>query len=194
LYDDLLTSSALLGAGSPGVNSGQLIILAGALLCLTLVMRSTFRRARSSRQQPRSTARQVYAALQSKSETRSDVEKVMLELDQLARRIHGQIDTKFAKLEAVIRDADERIDRLSRMTREVDGKATVDVTVDDQVSPTSGNQDSDSRHAAIFGLADRGMPPVEIAEEVGLTTGEVELILALRRVKQGAKNTGVCSA
>jgi hypothetical protein len=54
------------------------------------------------------------------------------------------------------------------------------------------NEETDDRHAAIYRLADGGLSPAQIGQEVGKTTGEVELILALRRAKREAdKSTDV---
>ncbi len=183
-----MITSVLQVADGTGVAPGQLVALAGALLCLTLVMRSTFRRIRRTRQQPRSTAREMYADLQGESEAKRDLEQTMLELDQLARQIHGRIDTKFAKLEAVIRDADERIDKLSRLVSEAKGRSTVDVTVDDNGS-TPPRPEPNGRHAAVYQLADDGLKPLQIAEKVGKTTGEIELILALRKTSHEAEQS-----
>ncbi|UCE59233.1 MAG: hypothetical protein JSU63_17535 [Phycisphaerales bacterium] len=183
-----MIASALQIADGNSVGAGQLVLLAGALICLTLVMRSTFRRVRSSRRQPRSTARQMYADLQSESEAKRDLQQTMLELDQLARQIQGRIDTRFAKLEAVIRDADERIDKLSRLVNMANGRSTLDVTVGDN-APASRCPEPNGRHAAIYRLADDGLEPVQIADKVGKTTGEIELILALRKTRDHAKQS-----
>jgi len=51
-------------------------------------------------------------------------------------------------------------------------------------APEAGDRDSiriDPMHQEIYRLADEGKPPTEIARQLGRTTGEVELILNLRR-------------
>lgn len=196
---DLTNTHALLGAGPSEFGAFQLLMLAGGVLGLGVVMRSTYRRVGRSRQQPRTSARRVYAGLTEETAARRDVERVMVELDQLARQIHGRIDTRFAKLEAVIRDADQRIDQLSRLARETRGTPTLDMTVDGEThagprspggKPSNARapktDDTDNRHAAIYGLADSGLSADQIAERVSQTVGEVELILALRRTKRDA--------
>lgn len=196
---DLTNTHALVGADASGFGALQMLMLAGGVLGLGVVMRSTFRRVGRSRQQPRTSARRVYAGLTEETGARRDVERVMVELDQLARQIHGRIDTRFAKLEAVIRDADQRIDQLSRLLRETKGVPTLDLTVDGETpagsrspgaqpssAPAPETNDTDSRHAAIYRLADSGLSADQIAERVSETVGEVELILALRRTKRDA--------
>ncbi|MHC4695723.1 MAG: hypothetical protein ACYTFA_03155 [Planctomycetota bacterium] len=202
---DLTTSRALLGAGDGGFGALQLLMVAGGVLGLGIVMRSTFRRVSRSARQPRTIARKMYADLTEETATRRDVEHVMVELDQLARQIHGRIDTRFAKLESVIHDADERINKLSHLLRETAGRSPLDLTVGEEVPidrsdsdpPTSTVQaprsnDTDDRHVGIYRLADAGLSANQIAEKVGQTAGEVELILALRRTKRDAADaTGV---
>jgi hypothetical protein len=178
----------LAAGGIGGMTTGQLVMLGAAVIGLTIVMRSTFRRVTNMASQPRASARSLYANAQNESKLRRDAEQVMIELDQLARQVHGRLDTRFAKLEAVIRDADERIDRLSRLVREADGVPGVDVMVDDAHSEAVVHtSNADNRYDAVYRLADGGLSPIDIAQEVGTTTGEVELILSLRKTKARAE-------
>ena len=103
--------------GGTGISLSQIVMFAVAIIGLTILMRSTFARARSSARKPLESVKERYNNLSSQREARDDVQHVMIELDRLARQIHGRIDTKFAKLEAVIRHADARIDELSRLLR-----------------------------------------------------------------------------
>jgi len=172
-----------------GMSTFQLVMLGAAAIGLTVVMRSTFRRVTNVHSHPRQTARTQYAKTEKENKLRRDAEQVIIELDQLARQVHGRLDTRFAKLEAVIRDADERIDRLSRLVRKVDGGLGVDVTVDDQAAADPASTDAknaENRYDAVYRLADGGLAAIDIAREVGTTTGEVELILSLRKTKARA--------
>lgn len=173
-----------------GMSTAQLAMLGAAVIGLTIVMRSTFRRVTNVAAQPRQTARTMHAKIERENKLRRDAEQVMIELDQLARQVHGRLDTRFAKLEAVIRDADERIDRLSRLVRKVDGGPGVDVTLDDDdaaVVPSADAKNSGERYDAVYRLADGGLTAIDIAREVGTTTGEVELILSLRKTRARAE-------
>ena len=96
-------------SGVLAMSTSQIVMLALAVAGLTILMLSTHRKVRDRHQQPRSTARQRYAELERGTKAKRDIEAVMLELDQLSRQVHGRLDTKYAKLEAVIRDADRRI-------------------------------------------------------------------------------------
>ena len=113
----------------------------------------------------------------------------MLELDQLSRQVHGRINTQVAKLEAVMREADRKIESLTRLTRSAHGAPALEVTLDREDPYKEASTPSvveTSRHAYIYGFADRGMSIVDIAREVGKTAGEIELILALRKTKNEA--------
>ena len=187
---------AKLAAGFPGIpgsivatesgtSSVQLLMLAGAIAALALLMISTYRRSRVARGGQRRNVRERYAELQRDSQDKRDAEQVILELDQVARQIHGRLDTKLAMLETVIRDADQRIDHLSQLVRTARGDLSIDVTMggeDPNASPP-GDADGDP-HAGIHHLAEGGLTPVEIARETGRSIGEIELILALRKTKE----------
>lgn len=176
--------------GGTGISVSQIVMLAMAIIGLTILMRSTFARSRRSSRKPDESVRERYDKLSSRREARDDVQHIMIELDRVARQIHGRIDTKFAKLEAVIRHADARIDELSRLLRTAQGKETVDTTVastqprETVVTPPRADR---SPNATIYELADGRIAADEIARRVGKTTGEIELILALRRTKAEGK-------
>ena len=170
-----------------GTTASQMVMLAVGVVGLLVLLGSTRRRVRRSQRSSDVSVRERYADLQHEASSSRDVETVMRELDQLSRQIHGRLDTKLAKLEAVIRDADERIDRLSRMARAGNGAGAVDVTLDPEDPPAAtprGSESEDSPHASVYQLADGGRSSIEIAETLGRATGEVELILSLRKTKQ----------
>jgi hypothetical protein len=185
---------ALLLAAStdtPVITPSQLALIGLIVAITALMLISTRRKWRESRNSPQSYTRELYKRLKEEKSTISDVQEVMLELEQLARNIHGQIDTRFAKLEKAIHDADERIEHLSRLIRAAAGEPTIDVTVTDKTAtgpaPDERADDSGtagSLHADVLRLADAGMEPAEIARELGNPIGEVELVLALRKTRR----------
>lgn len=107
-----------------------------------------------------------------------DVEKQMtellVELEQMARQMTAQIDTRAAKLEMLIREADEKIALLRGS-----GSGPV-ATLCAPDRPTQTSTVPDPRHADVYRLADQGLSPGEIARQLGRPYGEIELILALR--------------
>lgn len=186
-------SSSLLAISGVQVALGALFVA-----ILTIVMISTRNRTRRNMQAPRHVVRQQYADLSEHRKSLREVEDVMLELDKLAREVHGRLDTRFAKLEVVIHDADERIAKLERLARVVgdaspsaDHGSSLDVTLGEEHpdAPEPTPKMEDSPHAVVYRLADAGMTDIQIAEETGQTTGEIELILALRRAQGTPANT-----
>ncbi len=115
-------------------------------------------------------ARALSASLGTQDRLRRDLESLMVELQELSRKIGAEIDTRFAKLEAAMRDADRRIASLNRLARKT-GQTP---------PPPEDPGEADLRHQIVYELADAGMKAIEIAKELGKTPGEVELILNLR--------------
>jgi len=169
----------------------QLVMLALAVGGITIVMLSTYRKSRRSRQNRGEPIREQYERLNRQSAVTRDVETAMLELDRLARQILGRIDTRFAKLETVIRDADERIAALSRLVHTSKGRPSLDVTLasqaPDEVALTSTAPVSAQRHDAVYRMADGGLSSLDIARETGKNKGEIDLILALRKTRQAGQ-------
>jgi hypothetical protein len=106
------------------------------------------------------------------------METLIVELAQMARQITAQLDTRSAKLEVLIREADEKIAALKSLP------APPAVRPD----PPPGAQEpadlEDPRHAPVYLLSDAGMNPAQIAQRLNRPGGEVELILALRSKKR----------
>ncbi|MHC4442586.1 MAG: hypothetical protein ACYTF1_19805 [Planctomycetota bacterium] len=150
----------------------QVVPFALALIAVIFLLSSLWRRQRKRRREkdrPTSVGRPQGSS--SDTHLRRDLESLIVELQELSRRISAEIDTRFAKLEAAIRDADSRIAVLNRLNRQLGDKTT------DAGEPV---EDHNSRNAAIYDLADAGLTPVQIARDLGKTPGEVELILNLR--------------
>lgn len=112
-----------------------------------------------------------------------DVEKQMtellVELEQMARQMTAQLDTRAARLEMLIKEADEKI----RMLRA--GNAALDATTSPPARSSEVLSLPDPRHAEVYRLADQGLSASEIARQLGRPYGEIELILALRRPEAG---------
>ena len=185
---------ALATGGGGTIDIPQILMVVLAVVALTAVMLSTRRRIRDSQRQPSHTAREQFAQLKEQSSAVRDVEQVILELDQVSRQIHGRLDTKLARLEAVIHDADVRIEKLTRLMQRADGEPHLEITLDQEEPRELSRrrraepvQQEDDRHSAVLRLADRGRSPLKIAQELGCPVGEVELILALRQTREESR-------
>ena len=183
---DAITTDYHLLAAFPEADSGammsnQQMALLGLVVGATiLVMISTRRRLRASQNTPRAYTRAHVSRLKEEKHVLNEVSSVMLQLDELSREITGQIDTRFAKLEKSIRDADARIETIKRLLQDAGSKAPVEEGAPKDKAPT----ESDGRYGPIHEMNARGLSLVDIAQQSGKTTGEVELIIALGRNKQ----------
>jgi hypothetical protein len=100
----------------------------------------------------------------------AELEKLLVDLQGLSRQISAQIDTRFCKLEVLLKEADEKIRKLEALRN-------------GSKAPTQP-EESDPEKSLIYTLADAGKTPVEIAREMNKNPGEIELILSLRRSRQ----------
>lgn len=117
--------------------------------------------------------------------------RLLADMRELTDRLVGDLDRKSARLETLLGEADRRTAALhaelgaariretkpgaAGLTREngsAAGETLVQRVESERLEPM---------HASVHSLSDRGLSPVEIAERTGVPTGQVELILALRR-------------
>ncbi|MBN1488276.1 MAG: hypothetical protein JXA69_00035 [Phycisphaerae bacterium] len=180
-----MASAFLLAAGIEPGQQQALLWFAGALALLIFLTWRMRSRTRGKMGPPDQTARQRLDELAAQRGVKGDMEELLAELQDLSRKINAQIDTKFAKLEAVIADADRRIEVLERLSGSSGEQPRLDITVGDDIaggpppSPAAGPR-AMAATARVYELADSGMTPVQIAQALGRTPGEIELILGLR--------------
>src|SRR5687767_13769116 len=105
-------------------SAAWLLILMGALLLLYLaVMRPALRRRRDPLEKGPSSGA---PSLSQQRSVERQMQNLLVELSDMARQISAQLDTRAAKLELLLKDADEKIDRLRSMTGGADGAPPVD--------------------------------------------------------------------
>lgn len=160
----------------------------GLLVALTtyLLLKSRRKLRQRANQPKRSTPQREPAPASpgSKEQVRRDLESLIAELEQLSRKISAEIDTRFAKLEAAMHDADRRIAALHRLTQQQEGPTARTPARQQSEGAKPVSDRPEERYALIYELTDVGFSPVEIARDLGRTPGEVELILNLRNKGQ----------
>jgi hypothetical protein len=129
-----------------------------------------------------------YASLARQRSVEQQMQNVLVEMSEMTRQIAAQLDTRAAKLEALIREADEKIAALNASpiarsgSNPASGGRNPVVPMSDPPPPYSADQPIlDPGHALVYALADKGRSMMEIAQELNRPSGEIELILALRR-------------
>jgi hypothetical protein len=129
-----------------------------------------------------------------------EMSSLLLEYEEMLRRMTAQLETRAAKLEALIGQADERLARLDSVrhnqlasaphrappakTAAAAGLPESDASQapDEPASDDSGILEN-SPHGPVYELADQGRTPRQIAQQLNRPYGEIELILALRPAK-----------
>ncbi|MBX3395740.1 MAG: hypothetical protein KF841_10270 [Phycisphaerae bacterium] len=92
----------------------SLFVFGVAIFALMMFMIS-LRRRRLRDGSPRQYRREIDSATRESTAIRQDLQSVLVELNDLSRTVNGQIDTRFAKLEISIADADRRINELKSL-------------------------------------------------------------------------------
>lgn len=141
-----------------------LVIL--ALTLFIIVMFNISRRRRQNDGSPKQYRREIDGATRQSAAMRKDLEALIVELNELARVVNGQIETRFAKLEHSIKDADERIRTLRQLleqaaslpTGHADSNVGVDFVVGDETHGSAIEKAviSANRAASSFTATDPG--------------------------------------
>jgi hypothetical protein len=110
---------------------------------------------------------------------------LLVELSEMARTVSAGLDTRAAKLEALLDEADKRIETLRAMNASSGPAPSVmpraELALRDAAQQiVAMPSPADDRHAQVYDLHDQARSVHEIAAALGRPSGEIELILALR--------------
>lgn len=114
-------------------------------------------------------------SLAGQREIERQMTELLVELEQMSRQMTAQLDTRAAKLQALIREADEKLAAL----RAANAGTTPTTIVQTGVAHTFSDT-PEPRHSEVYALAEKGHTARQIARELDRPHGEIELILALR--------------
>jgi len=154
-----------------------MILLAGVVLVLgSLLWHRARTRTGKTRVEGRTSRHAAMHNARLKTQATEDIQELMVRLEELSREMCGQIDTRFAKLEHVIAEAEGKLAALRGALRQA-------AECDPAAPPRADEPPSPERvrRARVCQLALAGRLHVEIAREMDMDVGEVELILALER-------------
>lgn len=181
---------AALGAAPPAAPSGpgalsSALIVLGIIMVVWILLRGAWRRQRDRNQKtPLEHMTEISAGAQERQREAGPGPELL----EMSRRLVAQIDARAAHLEALIADADDRIEELRRLQAagadhdgRPAGRAGAAPPSSSAASSAADPRAEDPVSRGVYELADRGLGPVEIARQLDQHVGAVELILALRQ-------------
>jgi hypothetical protein len=152
------------------------VILLAIITILYAAMRSLFQKKDPLDKPP------AFGSLAQQRSVERQMQNVLVEMSEMARQITAQLDTRAAKLDALIREADQRIAAMKSQPASLPQSQPQNPPAGTPFMAESTDQPMiDPRHALVYALADQGRSPKDIAQELNRPSGEIELILALRR-------------
>ena len=116
-------------------------------------------------------------SLAGQREVERQMTELLVELEQMARQMTAQLDTRARKLELLINEADQKIAALQSAG---DSPAMLPQFIPAETAASAPKSVADPRHARVYELADAGQAARQIAHQLERPQGEIELILALR--------------
>jgi hypothetical protein len=145
----------------------------GVLMLAYLILRTRLRR-----KDPLEEAPAKLSLAQQRSVERQ-MNTLLVELSEMARQISSQLDTRAAKLDVLVKEADQKIAELRRLEQALKDKTSLADGLPPAPPPPSAYE-PDPRHAEVYLLADQGLDAQSISQKLSRPSGEIELILALR--------------
>ena len=192
------------GEGRSPISSSHLVLLVGIVAAIVLLRMGRQRRQREGTRAA-ATANEARENLPLLKEGRNtavndpEVSRLFVELQEFAREIEGRIDTKIVYTKRLVADAERVIERLNRSIEEARalglGQQQPQPQTAGPVGPATPVEPTDPGtpeiaiprdgvHDRVLALADGGKSVDEVASEVGMPSGEVELILGLHRASR----------
>lgn len=127
---------------------------------------------------------------------RESLRVTMADAEELAGRLTTMIDEAAGRAQRALADLEDRIQTLERLEALAKRRAADPVSeagatrrgraAPPREQPAPQEQGANPVEQRILELAAQGRTPIEIAKETGRPTGQVELIIALRREAAGA--------
>ena len=185
-----------------GADNGMAMVL--LVLCAIVIMVVLLRRHQFRGTPRRDMARDHVARRRDQRQVRQTMDELLVQLEEVSRSVGAQVETKFAKLEKVIRDADDRIARLEGVLERSGSEPSAAPASTPPTTPKVAARPSrdgagrepqrhpepippiqpvDPRFQRVYDLVDAGTSTIRAAEQLNLPLGEVELILNLRKLR-----------
>ena len=173
------------------LNDPAAMVLVGlgvmGLIYLMVLRPAAQKNKKRKRPDPLATPPSVRASLAGERSAERGMQTLLLELEQMSRQLSAQLDTKAARLEALIREADAKTAALQAVLSKDKAGALADRLMSDDATADRPARESLgsglaalASHRSIYDLSDAGDAAAAIARKLNRPAGEVELILALR--------------
>lgn len=154
----------------------RLLLLAGVLLVVTSLLVIV----RRARMQPDGlTAAERAERDRQVQGVQRDLERVMLEIEEMAKRLSAELDAKALRLERLLAEAEHKAQQL-QSAHQPPGEDQLQTILAAPAAPSPLDDDPLTR--SVCALADQGLTSLQIAQRLGEHAGKIELILALRSV------------
>jgi hypothetical protein len=150
-----------------------MVLVVGVLATCYLVMRGRLKQRKDPMARPS-------MSLSQQRQIERDMNGLMVEMLDTARQMTAQLDTRAARLEVLMKEADAKLAALQSVTGSPLPGPSSPTTLTPITPPPAPESPPDPRHAEVYSMADQGRSPHEIARKLNRPNGEVELILALR--------------
>jgi len=150
-----------------------MVLVVGVLATCYLVMRGRLKKRKDPLERPS-------MSLSQQRQIERDMNSLMVEMLDTARQMTAQLDTRAARLEVLMKEADAKLAALKSATGGSPLPGVPAPALISPITPAAPETPPDPRHAEVYSMADQGRSPHEIARKLNRPNGEVELILALR--------------
>lgn len=172
-------------------------LLAAGVLAVTLVsMRIWLRNRRKARAISEGPSARERLNEMSLVKQRDSIESLIVDLQETARTCAAQVENRAARLEALMRQTDQKVLELKEALKHADSRRSQPAPVVRAVEPAEQPQqrfrletERDSRTQRILGLHGEGASDADIARELGEEIGKVQLILSLHAARTGGRAT-----
>lgn len=123
---------------------------------------------------------------------RDSIESLIVDLQETARSCAAQVENRAARLEALMRQTDQKIAKLKDALEQVEQPAPSPAPVSRPVEPATPRPglrletERDSRTARMLKMHAEGASAADIARELGEELGKVQLILSLNATAESS--------
>ncbi|MCB1280722.1 MAG: hypothetical protein KDB18_04300 [Salinibacterium sp.] len=167
--------------GSPSLLSETMAsgLMVVGVLGLVFILFRNIRRQKQKESQFDVPAKERLQSIRSEAASTNDLHGMTARAQESVQTLITQLENKAVRLEALL-------DRAEAKISEYEARLERAEPVSPPPSPVPASENPsplpiDPLHRRVHALADQGLDPVEIARQVDRPTGQIELILALRR-------------